>query len=137
MDYKKLIEIADEARKNSYSPYSNFSVGAALLTKSGKVYTGTNVENASYSPTICAESSAIVKAVSEGEMAYEAVAVISSAHDYTTPCGVCRQRIFEFGEDIMVICAKNPDDYIKMSISELLPRGFNRTSLMKGTNSGK
>ena len=138
MDYKELVKKAEEVRKHSYSPYSGFSVGAALLTKKGNVYTGTNVENASYSPTICAESSAIVKAISEGEREFVAVAVISSAHDeYVTPCGVCRQRIFEFGDDIKVICAKSIDDYLEYSIDELLPRGFNHDTLMRGSNNGE
>jgi len=132
MEYKKLIELADDVRKNSYSPYSGYSVGAALLTKRGNVYTGTNVESASYTPTICAESSAIVKAVSEGEQEFEAIAVISGADDFVTPCGVCRQRIFEFGSGITVICAKNSEEYLEYSIDELLPRGFNRESLEKG-----
>ncbi len=134
MEYKELVRLADEVRKHSYSPYSGFSVGAALLTKKGNVYTGTNVESAAYSPSICAESSAIVKAVSEGEREFEAIAVISSADDFVTPCGVCRQRIFEFGEKITVICAKNIDEYLVYGIDELLPRGFNHDTLIKGSN---
>lgn len=132
MDYRELINQADEVKQNAYVPYSHFRVGAALLTKSGKIYTGCNVENASYSPTICAESSAIVKAVSEGEREYSAVAVISDSEDYTSPCGVCRQRIFEFGDDIDVIMANKNGDYKVYKISELLPEGFNKDSLMKG-----
>ena len=132
MDYQELIRKAEEVKQNAYAPYSNFRVGAALLTKSGKVYTGCNVESASYSPTICAESSAIVKAVSEGEQDFVAVAVTSDSEDYTSPCGVCRQRIFEFGSDIDVIMANKNGDYKVYKISELLPEGFNRDSLMKG-----
>ena len=132
MDYQELIKKAMEVKKNAYVPYSHFHVGAALLTKSGKVYTGCNVENASYSPTICAESSAIVKAVSEGEQEYAAVAVVSDSDDYTSPCGVCRQRIFEFGSDIEVIMANSAGEYKVYKISELLPEGFNKDSLLKG-----
>jgi len=132
MDYKELVKQADLVKNNAYVPYSHFRVGAALLTKSGKVFTGCNVENASYSPTICAESSAIVKAVSEGEQDYEAIAVISDSEDFTSPCGVCRQRIFEFGDDIVVIMADKNRNYKTYKISELLPEGFNKESLMKG-----
>jgi len=129
MDYTELVRIADEVKKNAYVPYSGFHVGAALLTKSGKIYTGVNVENVSYSPTICAESTAIVKAVSEGEMDYSAIAVISDSDDYTSPCGVCRQRIFEFGDDIDVIMANNRREYQVYKITDLLPHGFDKTSL--------
>ncbi|MEX1308628.1 MAG: cytidine deaminase [Eubacteriales bacterium] len=132
MDYQQLIKKADEVKQNAYAPYSHFRVGAALLTKSGKIYTGCNVENASYTPTICAESSAIVQAVSEGEQEYVAIAVISDSEDYTSPCGVCRQRIFEFGSDIEVIMANRDGEYKTYKISELLPEGFNKDSLLKG-----
>lgn len=132
MDYTELIKKADEVKQNAYAPYSHFRVGAALLTQSGKIYTGCNVENASYSPTICAESSAIVKAVSEGEQEYIAIAIISDSEDYTSPCGVCRQRIFEFGSDIEVIMANKNGEYKTYKISELLPEGFNKDSLSKG-----
>ncbi len=132
MDYNELIRKANEVKENAYVPYSHFRVGAALLTKSGKIFTGCNVENAAYSPTICAESSAIVKAVSEGEREYAAVAVISDSEDFTSPCGVCRQRIYEFGSDIDVIMANKKGEYKVYKISELLPEGFNKDSLTKG-----
>ena len=132
MDYDELIRKANEVKENAYVPYSHFRVGAALLTQSGKIFTGCNVENASYSPTICAESSAIVKAVSEGEREYTAVAVISDSEDFTSPCGVCRQRIYEFGSDIDVIMANKKGEYKVYKISELLPEGFNKDSLTKG-----
>ncbi len=132
MDYQELIQKAIAVKENAYVPYSHFRVGAALLTKSGKVFTGCNVENASYSPTICAESTAIVKAVSEGEREFAAIAVVSDTDDYTSPCGVCRQRIFEFGSEIEVIMANKNGDYKVYKISELLPEGFNKDSLMKG-----
>jgi len=132
MEYIDLVKIADEVKNKAYVPYSGFHVGAALLTKSGKVFTGVNVENAAYSPTICAESTAIVKAVSEGENEFRAIAVISDSEDFTSPCGVCRQRIFEFGDEIDVIIANGKHEYKVYKISELLPDGFNKDSLLKG-----
>ena len=132
MDYKALVKIANDIKENAYVPYSGFNVGAALLTKKGNVYTGVNVENASYSPTICAESTAIVKAVTEGEQDFCAIAVISNSDDFTMPCGVCRQRLFEFSEDLDVICANNELEYKVYKISDLLPYGFNKDSLTKG-----
>ncbi len=131
MDYNELVRIADEVKQNAYVPYSGFHVGAALLTKSGKVYTGVNVENVSYSPTICAESTALVKAVTDGETEFEAVAVISDSEDYTSPCGVCRQRIFEFGNDIDVIIANGKREYKVYKIKDLLPAGFNKETMDK------
>lgn len=107
----------------AYTPYSKFNVGAALLTKSGKVYTGCNVEIASYGATNCAERTAIFKAISEGEKEYKAIAVVSSSHDYTYPCGICRQVIVEFGKDIDIVVAKG-DDYEVFTIDDLLPKSF-------------
>lgn len=105
MDEKKLLKLASEARKNSYSPYSKFRVGAALLSKNGKVYTGCNIENATYGATCCAERTAIFKAVSEGEKEFEAIAVQGDNDGLTFPCGICRQVILEFAPDIQVILA--------------------------------
>jgi len=133
---RELILLAAEARENSYSPYSNFMVGAALLAKSGKIYKGCNIESCSYSPTTCAERVALFKAVSEGEREFSAIAVIGGpasgidpAAPEAAPCGVCRQMIYEFGSDIQVICAKSPDDYYILPISELLPHGFGPSNL--------
>lgn len=123
MEYKKLVEMAYEAMTFAYTPYSKFNVGAALLTKSGKVYTGCNVEIASYGATNCAERTAIYKAISEGEKEFKAIAVVSSSKDYTYPCGICRQVIVEFGKDIEVIVAKG-DDYVVYTIDDLLPKSF-------------
>lgn len=123
MDYKKLVEMAYEAMDYAYAPYSKFKVGAALLTKSGKVYTGCNVEIASFGATNCAERTAIYKAISEGEMAYTAIAVVSSSKEFTYPCGICRQVIVEFGKDIDIVVA-NETDYTVMSIDDLLPKSF-------------
>lgn len=123
MEYKKLVEMAYEAMTFAYTPYSKFNVGAALLTKSGKVYTGCNVEIASYGATNCAERTAIYKAISEGEKEFKAIAVVSSSKDYTYPCGICRQVIVEFGKDIEVIVAKG-DDFVVYTIDDLLPKSF-------------
>ncbi|MCA0384049.1 MAG: cytidine deaminase [Firmicutes bacterium] len=128
MNYQSLIEKAYEAMNYSYSPYSNFKVGAALLTKSGKVYTGCNVESASLGATNCAERTAIYKAISEGEREFSAVAIVSSSHDLTFPCGICRQVIVEFGKDIDIIVAKDYD-YEVYKIDDLLPRSFTQIDL--------
>lgn len=119
---EKLIKAALEASKMSYSPYSNFRVGAALLTEKGTIYTGTNVENRSYGGTICAERTAIVKAISEGERRFKAIAIISPDYERPLPpCGICRQFIAEFGSDIKVIIADNKLNYRVITIAELLP----------------
>lgn len=119
----ELIKRAMEAQKNAYVPYSNFHVGAALLTKDGKIYTGCNIESASYTPTICAERTAIFKAVSEGDKEIEAIAVVGDS-DFTFPCGVCRQVIREFGKDIKVIIANSQEEYKILTLDELLPNSF-------------
>jgi len=130
MDYSKLIEKAIEARNNSYSPYSHFKVGACLITKSGKMFTGCNIENAAYGPSICAERTAIFKAVSEGERDIEAIAIIGSeANDYASPCGVCRQVMAEFNPEMTVILIKNKNDYKVMKLYELLPLYFGPKNL--------
>ena len=118
----ELVKKAKEAAKSSYSPYSGFTVGAALMTKSGKVYLGCNIENASYSPTNCAERTAFFKAVSEGEREFEKIAVVGGKGldfaDYCPPCGVCRQVMKEFcGEDFKVILGNNSEqikEFFKM-----------------------
>lgn len=123
MDKKLLIRKALEAKEKAYTPYSGFNVGAALLTKSGKIYTGCNIENASYTPTICAERTAIAKAVSEGEREIVAIAVVGDSQ-WTYPCGVCRQVIREFGKDAIIIIAKSEEEYREYTLEELLPHGF-------------
>ncbi|GAB6109547.1 cytidine deaminase [Fusibacter bizertensis] len=128
MTYKQLVENAYEAMNFSYSPYSNFKVGAALLTNSGKVYTGCNVEIASFGATNCAERTAIFKAISEGEKDYKAIAIVSSSRDFTYPCGICRQVIVEFSKDIDIIVAKDYD-YEVYKIEELLPKSFTQIDL--------
>lgn len=123
MDIKDLIKEAIQVRSRAYAPYSNFKVGAALLTDKGNIYTGCNVESASYTPTICAERTAISKAVSEGEIKIRKIAIVGSS-DYTFPCGVCRQVIREFGKDIEIIVANDVDDYKVFTLEELLPYSF-------------
>lgn len=123
MDKKLLIKKALEAKEKAYAPYSEFHVGAALLTENGKVYTGCNIESASYTPTICAERTAIAKAVSEGERKIVAIAVTGDS-EWTYPCGVCRQVIREFGKESIVIVVKSEDEYKEYTLNELLPHSF-------------
>lgn len=123
MDYKELVERAYEAMEKAYVPYSKFKVGAALLTTTGEVFTGCNVEIASFGATNCAERTAIFKAISEGYKDYKAIAVVSSSKDFTYPCGICRQVIVEFGKDIDIIVAKDYD-YEVYKIDDLLPKSF-------------
>lgn len=137
MDKKLLIRKAIEAMGNSYSPYSNFRVGAALLTKSGKIFTGCNIESVAFTPTVCAERTAIFKAVSEGETEFEAIAVIGGPADgkntpsdeYSGPCGVCRQVMLEFCDDLLIILAQSEDIYHEHTLKELLPLGFGPSNL--------
>lgn len=131
IDRKALIRAAFAAREYAYTPYSNFKVGAALLAKNGSVYTGCNIECATFTPTNCAERTALFKAVSEGVHEFAAVAVVGAkdgAPDdalITSPCGVCRQMLYEFGGlDLRVIMAKSENDWQEMTLGELLPLGF-------------
>jgi len=123
MDYSKLVEMAYEAMSFSYSPYSKFQVGAAVLTEEGKVFTGCNIECASYGGTNCAERTAIFKAVSEGYKNFKAIAIVSSSRTKTQPCGICRQVIEEFAPDIEVILADEMD-YTVYKFREFLPLPF-------------
>lgn len=131
--YSNLLKTAEEARKNAYVPYSKFSVGAALLTKSGKIYTGCNIENAAYSPTNCAERTAFFKAISEGEREFEAIAVVGAKDgkkgEFCSPCGVCRQVMAEFCEPDFKIVLKDIDEIKIFSLSELLPSAFDNKTL--------
>lgn len=131
MDIKLLVEEALKARKFSYSPYSRFQVGAALLAKDGQIFTGCNIESASYTPSNCAERTAFFKAVSQGVREFEAIAVVGGPKDaknldYCTPCGVCRQVMMEFCDPktFQVIVAKNPEEYQVFALEEILPMGF-------------
>ena len=124
----QLIATAIEAAANAYIPYSNYAVGAALLTASGEVYAGCNIENAGYSPTICAERTALVKAVSEGHREFTAVAV--ATRDGGSPCGVCRQMLFEFSPAMKVILADLDGNlHLVTTLAELLPHGFGPSNL--------
>lgn len=129
MTNKELIGLAISAREHAYVPYSNFKVGAALLTKSGKVYQGANMECSSYGMTICAERVALVKALYDGERCFEKIAVVGGKKDleYTTPCGACRQFLSDFGTELEVIMGFEEDGEIKekvFTLKELLPESF-------------
>lgn len=124
IDIKRLIMEAQQARQRSYAPYSGFHVGAALLTAGNKIFTGCNVENASFSLAVCAERVAVFKAVSAGTAKFKALAVVSDGEGICRPCGACRQVISEFGSDILVIMASKEGNYEIKPISELLPGGF-------------
>lgn len=136
MDNRELVRMAIAARENAYTPYSHFRVGAALLAKDGRVFTGCNIECASYSPTNCAERTALFKAVSEGVREFSAIAVVGWKEgeictSFATPCGVCRQMLFEFcGPEMPVIMAKNEDEIMVMTLGELLPVGFGPKDLL-------
>ena len=120
---KALFEMAHEARKNAYAPFSNFHVGAALLTADGKIYTGVNVENSSYGATICAERTAFVKAISEGQREFVALA-INAGEQEALPCGICRQFIYEFAPEIPIITGTDKDNINIRVLEDLLPMGF-------------
>lgn len=120
-----LIQAAQEALRHSYSPYSKFRVGAALLADDGRVFTGCNIENAAYSPSICAERTAFVKALSEGVRRFVAIGVVCEKAPGAWPCGVCRQFMSEFGPELVVAAGGGPEGkYEVMTIAELLPRSF-------------
>ncbi|MGN0412286.1 MAG: cytidine deaminase [Lachnospiraceae bacterium] len=127
---EKLVELALEARNRSYAPYSHFMVGAALLTKDGKVYQGCNIENASFSPTVCAERTAFFKAISEGDREFAKIAVVGSPEGevdrYAAPCGVCRQVMTEFcdPETFEIIFGISPEKYEVHLLKEIIPYGF-------------
>lgn len=130
---KDLIHQAFLARRFAYTPYSNFQVGAALRAKDGTIFTGCNIENASYTPTVCAERVALFKAVSQGYTEFTDIAIVGSKNgeineQVTGPCGVCRQALFEFGGNVLhVIMAKTEDDFVEAELEELLPYGFGPT----------
>ncbi|MCX6057285.1 MAG: cytidine deaminase [Chloroflexi bacterium] len=126
---QSLIDLANEARKRAYAPYSNYPVGAALRTRSGRFYTGVNVENAAYPQTMCAERVAIFKAVSEGEIEFEVIAVVTN--NGGSPCGGCRQVMAEFGLDTLVLIADGNGKLKKeMTVAEILPEAFTPKHLL-------
>ena len=129
MTDKELLSLAVNAMEKSYSPYSNCKVGAALLCKNGKVFTGTNIENASFSPTVCAERVAVFKAVSEGETEFSEIAVVGGKdgkiNGIFAPCGVCRQVLREFcDDDFPIILGESENEFKKVTLKELLPLSF-------------
>jgi cytidine deaminase len=124
-DYAGLLIIAEEAAEYAYVPYSHFKVGAALLTAGGKIYTGCNVENSSYSATICAERTAAVKAVSEGHTDFAAIAIACGEDKPVFPCGVCRQFLSEFSKDMKIVIGSTSKGLLEIyGIGELLPHAF-------------
>jgi cytidine deaminase len=138
MQEKELAQAAIDARETAYVPYSGFAVGAALLTKSGKIYKGCNIENAAYGPSNCAERTAFFKAVSEGEREFAAIAIVGGRQgepigDYCPPCGVCRQVMMEFcdPQTFRIILPKSAQEWKTYSLGELLPLGFSGKDLEK------
>lgn len=138
MTRSELISHAINARKNSYSPYSHFAVGAALLSKDGRLYTGCNIENAAFTPGNCAERTAFFKAVSEGVREFSAIAIVggpagSDDLDLCAPCGVCRQVMMEFCDpkSFEVILAKDPEHFEVFTLEQILPMGFGPKDLEK------
>ena len=137
MDEKSLINYAFSARQNAYAPYSGFTVGAALLCFDGTIYTGANIENAAYSPSLCAERAAFAKAIGEGKNKFTSIAVVGGKAelgageiDLAYPCGVCRQWMAEFClEDFTIIVAASEDNFRVFSLNELLPHGFSSKNL--------
>lgn len=135
---KRLVQEAIEARDSAYTPYSHFTVGAALLTQDGKIYRGCNIENAAYSPGNCAERTAFFKAVSEGERKFRAIAIVGGRegepiHELCPPCGVCRQVMMEFCDPhtFEVILATSPDEWKSFTLEQILPLGFGPQNLSK------
>ena len=137
MTDRELIRMAIAARKNAYVPYSHYAVGAALIAGSGKVYTGCNIENAAYTPSNCAERTAIFKAVSEGERSVCKIAIVAAPEQldaplpaYAAPCGVCRQVMTEFAEpSLPILLARSEEEWVETTLAELLPMSFSKKDL--------
>ena len=129
MTDRELVEIAFTMLERSYSPYSHFPVGAALEGADGAVYTGCNVENAAYGSCICAERTALVKAVSEGCQSFRRLAVVGGGEDYCWPCGSCRQMLYEFAPELEILVARGDHDFVKTTLRELMPHGFGPEAL--------
>jgi len=123
MEDQALLRLADEARRHAYCPYSKFAVGAALLCADGSVYTGVNVENAAYGPSICAERTAIFKAISEGKRDFVKMAVTCES-DHCRPCGVCRQVLHEHAPDMEILMGNLEGSFVRTTVRELLPDAF-------------
>lgn len=133
MTDRELMQLAVAAREKAYTPYSGFRVGAALLCANGKIYSGCNIENAAYTPTNCAERTAIFKAVSEGDREFSAIAIVggkgSAPADFCAPCGVCRQVLAEFCDGSFRVLLGTPDNIRAYTLAELLPASFGKTDL--------
>lgn len=129
MTDRELINRAYDARKNAYAPYSRFPVGAALECADGTVITGCNVENAALGCTICAERTALVKAISEGKRNFTRIAIYADSPDYCVPCGTCRQVLSEFAPSMEVLCVKGDGRYVSYRLSDLLPVSFGKEIL--------
>lgn len=129
MTDQELVELAFTTLDRSYAPYSNFPVGAALEGSDGVVYTGCNVENAAYGSCICAERTALVKAVSEGCRSFRRLAVVGNSADYCWPCGSCRQMLYEFAPDLEILAANKDHQFVKYTLRQLLPCGFGPDTL--------
>jgi cytidine deaminase len=124
IDWDALISEAKKVRENAYARFSGFKVGAALLTTDGKIYSGCNVENSSYGLTNCAERTAVFKAVSDGHTKFKAIAIYTDANPPATPCGACRQVLYEFNPELEITCANSMGISEKFILSDLLPEGF-------------
>ncbi len=129
MTDQELVELAFTMLDRSYSPYSHFPVGAALEGADGSVYTGCNVENAAYGSCICAERTALVKAVSEGCRSFRRLAVVGNSTDFCWPCGACRQMLYEFAPDLEILAANKERKFVKYTLRQLLPQGFGPDTL--------
>jgi len=128
-EYDALIAAATKARENAHAKFSNFKVGAALHTPSGKIFLGCNIENATYGLTLCAERVSIFKAISEGELRFDSIAVVTDTETLTPPCGACRQIIWEFCHDIPVVLANLKGDVQVLQMSKLFPKPFDSSNL--------
>jgi len=129
MTREELKAAAVSMLDRAYIPYSHFPVGAALECSDGTVFTGCNIENAAYGPTLCAERAAVAKAVSEGRREFAAIAIAGKSVDYCWPCGVCRQVLYEFAPELTVLVARGDGAFVKLPLKELLPHGFGPSSL--------
>ena len=130
-EYNTMLDMAYKAMENAYVPYSGFRVGACLQASSGQYFTGCNIENASFSPTVCAERTAIFKAISEGERDFSGIAIVCSGTNYAYPCGVCRQVMNEFCHSSMpVICGNNKREHVALTLYDLLPYAFGPKDLI-------
>lgn len=129
MENRELIQLAKKAMQNAYCPYSAFQVGAALLSKDGRVFLGCNVENASYGASNCAERTAIFKAISEGIREFEKIAIVSSSHEATFPCGICRQVLVEHMPDGVLLFENEHGEILEFTMSQILPFSFTKNDL--------